>query len=180
MGDEIRRSQRGNNNCYCHDTELAWLDWSLLERHADVHRFVKLLIQRRVLRTSAPLLQRKNLNQLLADAHKSWHGINVDQPDWSDSSHSIAFEVEIEEQNACLYMISNAFWEALEFELPSVQSRGGKGWRRWIDTALESPEDIVEWQAADGVFGKTYRAEPRSVVVLYSVLEHDKLSIVGA
>src|SRR5512147_2723673 len=43
MGDEVRRTQRGNNNAYCQDNELAWLDWSLCERHADVHRFVKLL-----------------------------------------------------------------------------------------------------------------------------------------
>ncbi len=43
MGDEIRRSQRGNNNAYCQDNEISWLDWSLLDQHEDLHRFVKLL-----------------------------------------------------------------------------------------------------------------------------------------
>jgi len=41
MGDEVRRTQRGNNNAYCQDSELTWFDWSLLERHADIHRFVR-------------------------------------------------------------------------------------------------------------------------------------------
>jgi glycogen operon protein len=61
-------------------------------------------------------------------------------------------------------MILNAYWEALEFELPACSK--DDPWRRWIDTALESPQDIVEWQAAPVVAGSKYRAVPRSVVVL--------------
>ena len=49
MGDEVRRTQRGNNNAYCQDNETSWFDWTLLEQHADVHRFVTLLNARRVL-----------------------------------------------------------------------------------------------------------------------------------
>ena len=45
MGDEVRRTQRGNNNAYCQDSDISWFDWSLLERHADIHRFVKGLIR---------------------------------------------------------------------------------------------------------------------------------------
>ncbi|MGH9761639.1 MAG: glycogen debranching protein, partial [Blastocatellia bacterium] len=50
MGDEARRTKHGNNNAYCQDTEISWLDWALLEKHADVHRFVSLLAARRLLR----------------------------------------------------------------------------------------------------------------------------------
>ena len=50
MGDEVRRTQGGNNNAYCQDTETSWFDWTLLEKHADVHRFVRTLNARRVLR----------------------------------------------------------------------------------------------------------------------------------
>src|SRR6185503_9329232 len=50
MGDEVRRTQRGNNNAYCHDDETSWFDWTLLEKHADVHRFVRLLCGRRMFR----------------------------------------------------------------------------------------------------------------------------------
>jgi glycogen operon protein len=64
-----------------------------------------------------------------------------------------------------LHVILNAYWEPLEFELPLATSATGP-WRRWIDTALESPRDIVEWQAAPPVPGETYSAGARSVVVL--------------
>jgi glycogen operon protein len=64
-----------------------------------------------------------------------------------------------------LHLILNAYWEAIDFELPSVE--GGGRWRRWIDTALDSPQDIVPWKTSPSVPGFTYRAEPRSVVVLF-------------
>src|SRR4029078_1219804 len=50
MGDEVRRTQQGNNNAYCHDNEISWFDWTLVARHADVHRFVTLLNERRLMR----------------------------------------------------------------------------------------------------------------------------------
>ena len=65
MGDEVRRTQRGNNNAYCQDNETSWFDWTLLEKHADVHRFVSLLNARRVLRDVEHERQRVALNQLL-------------------------------------------------------------------------------------------------------------------
>ena len=52
MGDEVRRTQRGNNNAYCQDNETNWFDWRLIERHADIHRFVTLVIQARLRRTA--------------------------------------------------------------------------------------------------------------------------------
>jgi len=171
MGDEVRRTQSGNNNAYCHDSELAWFDWSLLEKHADVLRFVKLLIARRLLRDSEAELRRTSLHQLLAAARITWHGVKLEQPDWNDWSHSLAFGVEIEKEKLLFHMITNAFWEALEFELPAIQERSGSGWRRWIDTGLDSPLDIVEWQAAANVSGDIYRAEGRSVVVLFARLD---------
>ncbi len=48
MGDEVRRTQGGNNNAYCQDNEISWFDWTLLERHADIHRFVRTLIRYRL------------------------------------------------------------------------------------------------------------------------------------
>ena len=91
MGDEVRRTQGGNNNAYCHDDESNWFDWSLLEKHADVHRFVTLLAARRLLRDVEHEQQRVSLTQLIADANKAWHGVKLDQPDWGEHSHSIAF-----------------------------------------------------------------------------------------
>ena len=171
MGDEVSRSQFGNNNDYCHDNELNWLDWSLLEKHADLHRFVKLLIARRLLRGLEAERQRKSLTELIKDARKAWHGVRVNQPDWSSSSHSLALGAEIKKEKLLFHWMMNAYWEPLDFELPSPDGRGGNPWRRWIDTALESPLDIVEWQGAPAIAGCTYRVEARSVAVLFSNLE---------
>ena len=126
MGDEMRHSQRGNNNAYCQDNEISWLDWTLLDKHADVHRFVQLLIQRRLLRDEDAERQRKTLNQLVHEAIKSWHGVKLNQPDWSDGSHSLALSVEVEKEKLLFYLILNAHWDPLDFELPAtdVASQG--------------------------------------------------------
>jgi len=67
------------------------------------------------------------------------------------------------------HVILNAHWEPLEFELPPVAD--GRPWRRWIDTFLDPPNDIVEWEHAPSVPGRTYRAGSRSVVVLFTGLD---------
>ena len=62
-------------------------------------------------------------------------------------------------------LILNAYWEPLDFELPKLGDKGP--WRRWIDTALDSPTDIVPWQEATGVQAESYRAQARSVAMLF-------------
>jgi len=171
MGDEVRRTQHGNNNAYCHDDEANWFDWSLVTKHADVHRFVKLLIARRLLRDTGPERERMNLTELISGATKDWHGLKVNQPDWSDQSHSVAFGAELKREGLLVYFIFNAYWEPLEFELPRAGESEGGPWRRWIDTFLEAPQDIVPWQEAPSVPDHTYRAGPRSVVVLWAGID---------
>jgi glycogen operon protein len=80
----------------------------------------------------------------------------------------VAFTAEIRKEKLLFHLILNAYWEPLDFELPPTGNGDGSPWRRWIDTALESPQDIVEWQRSPSVTGNTYRAEPRSVVVLFA------------
>ena len=168
MGDEARRTQRGNNNAYCQDDETSWFDWTLLAKQADVHRFVTLLNARRRLREFEPGNQRVSLNQLLRQATSAWHGVKLGQPDWGAASHSIALNVEIKIENMLVHLIFNAYWQALDFELPRLNSAGENSWRRWIDTALDSPHDIVEWETAQSIPGYVYRAESRSVVMLFT------------
>ena len=169
MGDEVRRTQCGNNNAYCHDDETNWFDWSLLKKHADLYRFVKLLAARRLLRNTGPERSRVSLTQLISGATKNWHGVKLNQPDWSNTSHSIAISAELRKEGLQVYFAFNSYWEPLSFELPPLA--GGKSWRRWIDSSLESPEDIVPWGEAPGVYDPMYRAGPRSVVVLWSALD---------
>ncbi len=168
MGDEVRRTQQGNNNAYCRDNETSWLDWTLIAKHADVHRFVTLLNARRLLRDVEPERRRLSLNQVLRTANKAWHGVRLGQPDWSDSSHSLAFSAEARDKKLLFHLILNAYWEPLDFELPRTGDRSEDSLRRWIDTSLDSPHDIVEWDTAPQVPGRTYRTGPRSVVVLFA------------
>jgi isoamylase len=166
MGDECRHTQRGNNNAYCQDNELSWLDWTLVEKHADIHRFFKLLAGRRLLRDEENEQNRVSLNRQLAEAIKSWHGVRLNQPDWSDGSHCFALTGEMGNEKLMFHMIFNAHWTPFDFELPPVGGHGGR-WKRWIDTALPSPKDIVAWGEAPVHTAATYRAESRSVVVLF-------------
>ena len=167
MGDEVRRTQFGNNNAYCQDNETSWFDWTLLKKHADVHRFVTLLNARRGLRSTEIERQRISLNRLLRATNLTWHGVKVGQPDWATSSHTIALTVEMRDERLIVHLIVNAYWEALDFGLPQID-RPAISWRRWINTALDSPQDIVHWEAALPLSSSAVRAEPRSVIVLFA------------
>src|SRR3989442_10436981 len=132
MGDEVRRTQAGNNNAYCQDNETSWFDWTLLAKRADIYRFVTLLNAGRMLRDAEPERQRASLNQLIRQADITWHGLRLHEPDWRQCSHSVALTGRLTKR-AFVHMILNAYWEPLEFELPSVVANGDRlPWRRWI------------------------------------------------
>jgi glycogen operon protein len=137
-------------------------------KHADIHRFVALLNARRRVREFEPANQRISLNQLLRGANSAWHGVKLGAPDWSAPSHSMALNVEIRRENMLFHLIFSGYWEALDFELPRLNNRVENGWRRWIDTALNSPHDIVEWEPAQSIPGYVYHAESRSIVILFT------------
>jgi glycogen operon protein len=166
MGDEVRRTQKGNNNAYCHDSDLVWFDWTLLDRHADLHRFVKMLTTFRQRRDVVFQSGTMSLNELLGRARLTWHGVGLDRPDWSDRSHTIALTVETLRGTFDLHLILNAYWEPLEFALPPASNGHDASWCRCIDTANASPDDITLWADAPPCSGGVYMAQPRSVVVL--------------
>jgi pullulanase/glycogen debranching enzyme len=168
MGDEIRRSQGGNNNAYCVDDEANWLDWRLLERHAGLHRFVKHLTALRLRPEIVDESKRLSLNQLLQWAHIEWHGVALGRPDWSDGSHSLAFTARTPYWQFAVHGMFNAYWEPLTFELPSGLDEPYR-WQRCVDTALPSPVDICMLEEAPPV-SESYRVQPRSCVVLVSLL----------
>jgi len=166
MGDEVRRTQRGSNNAYCQDNEISWFDWSLLERHADVHRFVKALNEFRQRRDVVVQGVRVSLNELLSRARIEWHGVALNRPDWGEHSHSLAFTLRSLRTQFLLHVMLNAYWEPLTFELPRVPMESQQRWRRCIDTSLASPDDIAPWQMASLVTQPTYVVQSRSVVLL--------------
>ena len=166
MGDEVRRSQNGNNNAYCQDNEISWLDWDLQKQHADIHRFVRMMIAFRGRRDVVIENSRLTLNELLARARIEWHGIDLNGPDWSEDSHSIAFSVSSLGARFTIHVMLNAYWECLNFAIPTMNGQSSGRWRRWIDTSLPSPDDISAWENAPAVPGPIYIVESRSIVIL--------------
>ncbi|MGB7947104.1 MAG: glycogen debranching protein GlgX [Candidatus Binatia bacterium] len=171
MGDEVRRTQRGNNNAYCQDSDISWFDWSLLERHADIHRFVRALNTFRQRRDVVAEESKLSLNQLLERAKIEWHGVALQNPDWSEHSHSLAFTLQSLSGNFLFHVMLNAYWEPLTFELPPAPAEARHLWRRCVDTALPSPDDFRPWESAPFVEQATYMLQPRSVVGLMLPLE---------
>lgn len=177
MGDEARRTQRGNNNAYCQDNELSWFDWDLLAIQDDIHRFCKHLIYRRLRRD---LLADENaimsLNELLRKSRIEWHGVRLHQPDWSEDSHSIALTAWSIDERLMYHLIFNAYRETLEFQIPPVSPQASSGWRRLLDTSLAAPDDICYWKDAPFFSGASYAVLPYSVVVLCARLSRRQSS----
>jgi isoamylase len=168
MGDEMRRSQGGNNNAYCVDDDGSWLDWRLLDRHADLRRFVSQLAAFRIRPEVVDESTRYTLNQLLQWARIDWHGVAPGQPDWSDHSHSLAFTARTPHWRFAVHGIFNAHWEPLTFELPRGADEPYR-WQRLVNTALPSPDDVCTLDEAPPVAG-CYPVQARSCVVLVSRL----------
>ena len=93
MGDEVRRTQKGNNNAYCQDNEIGWFDWTLRQRHAGLFRFVQQLIALRLNFETSRDDHGLTLGEFLHRSKRVWHGVKLHQPDWGEDSHSLAFTV---------------------------------------------------------------------------------------
>ena len=172
MGDEVRRSQAGNNNAYCQNNEISWFDWTLVENNADILRFVKELIALRMNRDLPVERLDMTLNELLRRQPIQWHGIRLNAPDWSHQSHTLAATVLLLGYRSLLHLIANAYWEPLEFEVPPLE--GQKSWRRCVDTYLDPPDDIRRWEDAQILQGSPCRVQPRSVVILLANADFER------
>lgn len=166
MGDEVGRTQQGNNNAYCQDNKISWFDWTLVQKNTGLFRFVKKMIASRLQRDSAQERFAMSLMELLRHPVLTWHGTQLNQPDWSDMSHCIAFTVQSLSRAMKMYYMVNAYWEEKEFSLPDSVDGVPVQWRRWLDTSLPSPDDISEMHSGAPVNGYTYKLPARTVVAL--------------
>ncbi len=173
MGDEVRRTQRGNNNMYCQDNETSWLDWTFLEAHRGLHHFVKTLVRQRLMLGDELGVQGVSLNEILREAEIQLHGVKLNSPDLSPESHSLAITVRGRGRTALFHAMFNAYWEPLVFELPPVVSGVHGPWRRWIDTYQDAPHDIYDWPGGPTVEGTSHTLQARSLVVLFAVRDYD-------
>ena len=167
MGDEVRRTQLGNNNAYCQDNETSWFDWSLCATNADLLRFVRLLIRTHLQFDQATAGSQITLEDYLSKARIEWHGVEIGKPDWGESSHSLALSLHNFAATQLRYIAINAYWKPLEFTIPPVAGGPNGGWLRMIDTFLTSPDDILEGAMGLRVNGSKYHVNPRSIVMLH-------------
>jgi len=165
MGDEIRRSQLGNNNAYCQNNEMNWFNWDDIETEYDLLRFTQGIIH------FTQDLEIFRVEQLLrvvhiwhAEPHLVWHGCRLHQPDWSENSHSLAFTLRHPDANEQLHVMLNAYWDALVFDLPRLDPH--QRWHRVLDTALSPPDDFCYLESAPPVESYLYPVSARSAVVL--------------
>lgn len=168
MGDEVGRTQRGNNNSYCHDNELTWMDWTLVQQNAELLRFVKKLLMFR--NTHAALRRRAFFrhSDYLAIGRRdiSFHGTMPFSPDTSHDSRCIAWMLCGEYAKPAhedIYIAVNSHWEALQFQVPQVSS--GVPWKVVVNTSMTAPEDIY-----DAGCGPPIQDPLRVIVGGYSVM----------
>ena len=163
MGDEVRRTQQGNNNAYCQNNEISWFDWALCEKNAGLLRFVSVLNHLRCHFGSVFFQPGLSLKAFLAIGHIEWHGVRLNNPDLSSSSHSLAATIKVQD-GLMLYLMMNAYWEPLTFDLPPILAPA-TDWHRIIDTALPSPADIT-LSDREPLTAPSYHVISRSVVLL--------------
>jgi len=154
-GDELGRSQRGNNNAYCHDSPLTWVDWTGLERDGAFFRFVRGMIR---LRRSVDALHRTAF--LTGNGDVAWLGADGAPFDWHDKRPR-PFGYRLADARGDLLVAINLTGRAARFAVP-----GDATWRRLVDTAAPPPEDLHAPESAPVETGPAFRLRPRCLVVL--------------
>lgn len=165
MGDEIQHTHLGNNNAYCQNNPLSWIDWHQTEQHADLLRFTRHMI---AFRRDHPNLQRKQFFTGQPDATGKpdieWHGIQLDKPDWNDpNSSALAFTLWGQTRDNDLHVMLNMSMQQFDFVIPSLTE---KQWHLVVDTSRAAPDDIADAGQEHPFHGSTYPVAGHSVVVL--------------
>ncbi len=166
MGDEVRRTQNGNNNAYCQDNEVSWFDWELVNKNERLLEFVKGLI------SFTQGLEIFKIEDLLAsfedieEPHITWHGIELNKPDWSENSQSLAFTLLHPQAGEIVHVMVNAFWKSLKFQIPQLKE---KKWYKVVDTAEEAPNDFTEVGKGKKIDKRLLTINDRSIIVLMAV-----------
>jgi isoamylase len=132
-----------------------------VETHADLRRFVRGLIH---LVRQHQLFHEERFWIEEGEVEITWHGVHLDEPDWGDNSHSLAFELRHSDPPEHLHVMLNAYWEPLDFELPALPP--GRQWHRVANTALPSPEDFADPPAPLQPGQRHYTLHPRSAAIL--------------
>ncbi len=159
MGDEVLRTQHGNNNTWCQNNPLGWFDWDDVARHADMLRFVRGLI---ALRRSSRVFELDRYWSAPDDL--VWHGVELGKPDLGFASHSLAWTLVAQDGQERLHVMVNAWWRPLTFAVPPTPAN--LRWHRVIDTSRETPDDVTLGPEAPRASTDTVTVPWHTVVVL--------------
>ncbi len=166
MGDEFCRTQKGNNNPYCQDNDISWVDWTRQREFNDVFEYFCNIIH---FRKKHELLRREHF--LLQDSRGeiTWHGVESDYPDWAYYSRTIAFMLHADigegaPKDQDIYVAINGYQETLTFKLPELKK--GK-WHRVVDTGRDWPNDFLTEPVE--VKGGTYKVGSHSILICVAV-----------
>lgn len=163
MGDEVRRTQLGNNNAYCQDNEISWFDWDLVEKNEDLLRFVSLLNK---FNRQIEFFQEESFWNVPDDGINTGfelHGTILNDVSWNKDSHALSYTLYNPDYKKAIHIMINAYWKSLAFELPELTK---EKWRMIVNTKNPSPRDIYVGKKGPVLRAKKYRVAARSVVVL--------------
>jgi glycogen operon protein len=167
-GDEFRNSQGGNNNAYCQDNQVSWLDWEQAEKETEIRSFTERVIalRKRFATFREPRFFTERLNERgVPDV--TWHGTRLNCPGWNDpEARVLAATLGGFQGDPDLHLILNMFHLGLDFELPVLD---GHRWHRVLDTACPGPRDLPAPGDEEPVDAHSFHAHGRSVVLLVSL-----------
>jgi glycogen operon protein len=175
-GDEIGRTQKGNNNAYCQDNDISWYDWSLLEKNKGLFRFVKEMI---AFRLRHPCFMRPEFYTGREGSYNAipdinWYDEKGGAPKWDKLGYPLALlingrhaDVTRDRDNNDFYLMFNASLDNVVFSIPAANDR--RQWFRVVDTTLLSPQDILPEGSEEPIpLTNKYKVKSRSVVILIS------------
>ena len=176
-GDEFGRSQQGNNNAWCQDNEISWINWQLAEENKGRIRFFKKLIR---LRRDQPIFRRADFFKVNNGPDEPphmqeirWQGLKPDEQDWSHDCRTLAFSLRDRDlqgkDNAAFFVMLNGHRkQAATFIVPDIgTSRSQRVWKKIIDTGQEAPADFVDANQAEQINGLSgVKVVPMGCVVL--------------
>jgi glycogen operon protein len=167
-GDEFGRSQQGNNNAYCQDNEISWLNWKLAEQNHGLLRFFTQII---ALRKNHPVFHRTDFFPATEENPEiEWQSTTPGRPDWSPSCRTLAFVLHGTaagvRRDDDFFVMLNGGHRPATFIIPAPPT--GRRWHRLINTAAASPRDLVAEKKAPPVGDATITVENLAAMAFIS------------
>jgi glycogen operon protein len=167
-GDEFGRSQQGNNNAWCQDNELSWLNWQLVGENREQFRFFKMLI---ALRRRHEIFRRCDF---FDDAEQgqgiTWHSSKPGEQDWSVKDSCLAFHLHgdnvHDSRDDDFFVMLNGSLTVKRFSAPALDP--GRSWHLLVNSAAISPADIVSEEEAEELTSKDVQVKAMAAVILVS------------